>query len=172
MSAQPAGGNREADEPKGIPTAVPSGIEVPVVVTRDMCRDSDIGDPGQYPFTRGIFADGFRGRPWTMRQYSGFGTAEESNERYRFLLAQGQTGLSVALDLPTQVWPRPHAPDGAAGDRQGRRLAFESVRGGDPVPGPRPGARSRPRSRSTARPRSSTRCTWRSPTSRACRARS
>ncbi|MDQ4060882.1 MAG: methylmalonyl-CoA mutase family protein [Pseudomonadota bacterium] len=67
-----------------------------------MVRGTDPGLPGQYPFTRGIFPDGYRGRLWTIRQYSGFGTAEESNARYRFLLQQGQTGLSVALDLPTQ----------------------------------------------------------------------
>lgn len=88
----------------------PSGIAVPLVVTRDMCRNPDPGQPGQYPFTRGIFADGYRGRPWTMRQYSGFGTAEESNARYRFLLSRGQTGLSVALDLPTQVGLDPSDP--------------------------------------------------------------
>src|SRR3984957_10872786 len=58
--------------------------------------------PGTYPFTRGNFAAGYRGRLWTFRQYSGFGTAEESNQRYRYLLGQGGTGLSVALDLPTQ----------------------------------------------------------------------
>ena len=62
-----------------------------------------LGDPGAYPYTRGVRADGYRGKLWTMRQYSGFGTAEESNERYRFLLERGQTGLSVALDLPTQL---------------------------------------------------------------------
>jgi methylmalonyl-CoA mutase N-terminal domain/subunit len=83
-------------------TMVPSGIEVPVVVTRDMCRNPDPGQPGEGSFTRGIFPDGYRGRLWTVRQYSGFGTAEDTNERYRFLLDQGQTGLSVALDLPTQ----------------------------------------------------------------------
>ncbi|HJV84970.1 MAG TPA: methylmalonyl-CoA mutase family protein [Noviherbaspirillum sp.] len=88
----------------------PSGIEVPVVVTPDMPKTKDIGQPGEYPFTRGIFADGFRGRLWTMRQYSGFGTAEESNERYHFLLDQGQTGLSVALDLPTQCGLDPLDP--------------------------------------------------------------
>ena len=98
------------DEAQRIPTAIPSGIEIPVVVTRDMCRSPDPGAPGVYPFTRGIFADGFRGRPWTMRQYAGFGTAEESNQRYRFLLEQGQTGLSVALDLPTQVGLDPPDP--------------------------------------------------------------
>src|SRR5438094_6074235 len=59
--------------------------------------------PGHYPFTRGIYADMYRGRLWTMRQYAGFGTAEESNRRYRYLLSQGTTGLSVAFDLPTQM---------------------------------------------------------------------
>jgi len=59
--------------------------------------------PGQYPFTRGIYPDMYRGRQWTMRQYAGFGTASESNRRYRYLLSQGITGLSVAFDLPTQM---------------------------------------------------------------------
>ncbi len=62
-----------------------------------------LGAPGQYPFTRGIYPTMYRGRVWTMRQYSGFGTAEESNARYRNLLASGATGLSVAFDLPTQI---------------------------------------------------------------------
>ena len=64
---------------------------------------SEIGLPGQYPFTRGVQPTMYRGRYWTMRQYAGFASAEESNKRYRFLLAQGQTGLSVAFDLPTQI---------------------------------------------------------------------
>jgi methylmalonyl-CoA mutase N-terminal domain/subunit len=64
---------------------------------------SDIGLPGQFPFTRGIQPTMYRGRPWTMRQYAGFGTAAESNRRYRHLLDQGGTGLSVAFDLPTQI---------------------------------------------------------------------
>src|SRR5271165_4279519 len=59
--------------------------------------------PGQFPYTRGIYADMYRSRLWTMRQYAGFGTAEESNKRYRYLLSQGITGLSVAFDLPTQM---------------------------------------------------------------------
>src|SRR5437870_88099 len=59
--------------------------------------------PGRFPFTRGIYQDMYRGRPWTMRQYSGFATATESNQRYRRLLEAGQTGLSVAYDLPTQM---------------------------------------------------------------------
>ncbi|MFA5805577.1 MAG: methylmalonyl-CoA mutase family protein [Melioribacteraceae bacterium] len=62
-----------------------------------------LGFPGQYPFTRGVQPSMYRGRFWTMRQYAGFGTAKESNERYRYLLSQGQSGLSVAFDLPTQI---------------------------------------------------------------------
>src|SRR5262245_54037305 len=63
----------------------------------------DLGFPGQPPFTRGVQANMYRGRLWTMRQYAGFGTAAESNARYHYLLSQGQTGLSVAFDLPTQM---------------------------------------------------------------------
>lgn len=66
-------------------------------------HDERLGYPGVYPFTRGVQAAMYRARFWTMRQYAGFGTAEESNERYRYLLQQGQTGLSVAFDLPTQI---------------------------------------------------------------------
>ncbi len=71
--------------------------------TKDMDYEKDLGFPGEYPFTRNIQPTGYRGRLWTMRQYSGFATAKESNERFRFLLDQGQTGLSVAFDLPTQI---------------------------------------------------------------------
>jgi len=63
----------------------------------------DIGYPGEYPFTRGVQPTMYRGRLWTMRQYAGFGSASETNERFKFLLSQGQTGLSVAFDLPTQI---------------------------------------------------------------------
>jgi methylmalonyl-CoA mutase, N-terminal domain len=65
--------------------------------------ERDLGFPGEYPFTRGIYPTGYRSRLWTMRQYAGYGTAAESNARYRYLLAQGTTGLSVAFDLPTQI---------------------------------------------------------------------
>jgi len=65
--------------------------------------DEDLGFPGEYPFTRGVQPTMYRGRFWTMRQYAGFATAEESNKRYKYLLEQGQTGLSVAFDLPTQI---------------------------------------------------------------------
>jgi methylmalonyl-CoA mutase N-terminal domain/subunit len=74
--------------------------------------------PGEFPFTRGNYAGGYRGRLWTMRQYSGFGTAEESNRRYRYLLEQGGTGLSVALDLPTQCGY--DSDDPAVGEEVGR----------------------------------------------------
>ena len=63
----------------------------------------DIGFPGQYPFTRGVQPTMYRGRLWTMRQYAGFGTAKETNERFKHLLKNGQTGLSAAFDLPTQT---------------------------------------------------------------------
>ncbi|HET7615692.1 MAG TPA: methylmalonyl-CoA mutase family protein, partial [Bacillales bacterium] len=64
---------------------------------------SNLGFPGEYPYTRGIRPTMYRARHWTMRQYAGFGSAEETNERFRYLLEQGQTGLSVAFDLPTQI---------------------------------------------------------------------
>src|SRR3989338_6577803 len=66
-------------------------------------EERDLGQPGEYPFTRGIHPTLYRGRLWTMRQYAGFGTAAESNHRYKFLLRQGQKALSVAFDLPTQI---------------------------------------------------------------------
>ncbi|NQU08641.1 MAG: methylmalonyl-CoA mutase, partial [Candidatus Abyssubacteria bacterium] len=69
----------------------------------DMDYQSDLGFPGDYPFTRGIQPTMYRGRLWTMRQYAGFANARESNRRYRFLLDHGQTGLSIAFDLPTQI---------------------------------------------------------------------
>ena len=59
--------------------------------------------PGEFPYTRGPYPDMYRGRPWTIRQYAGFGSAEETNQRFRYLLDRGQTGLSVAFDLPTQL---------------------------------------------------------------------
>ncbi len=82
-----------------------SGIELPPVMLPDEKRDylAELGFPGEYPFTRGVQPSMYRGRLWTMRQYAGYATAEESNARYRFLLDQGQTGLSVAFDLPTQI---------------------------------------------------------------------
>jgi methylmalonyl-CoA mutase N-terminal domain/subunit len=77
----------------------------------DLPPAESIPPPGTFPFTRGNFPDGYRGRLWTIRQYSGFGTPEESNERYRYLLTQGATGLSVAFDLPTQCGYDSDDPD-------------------------------------------------------------
>ena len=79
-----------------------SGIEIkPVYTAAD--APAPLEPPGEYPFTRGPYPDMYRGRPWTIRQYAGFASAEESNARYRYLLAAGQTGLSIAFDLPTQL---------------------------------------------------------------------
>jgi methylmalonyl-CoA mutase N-terminal domain/subunit len=88
------------------PDSTPSGVPL-----RDAFRpedapldyDADLGDPGNFPFTRGVQRSMYRGRLWTMRQYAGFGTASETNTRFRHLLAAGETGLSVAFDLPTQM---------------------------------------------------------------------
>jgi methylmalonyl-CoA mutase N-terminal domain/subunit len=80
-----------------------SGIEIKPVYTQDDVADRAPELPGQYPFTRGPYPTMYRGRPWTIRQYAGFGTAEETNARFRYLLERGQTGLSVAFDLPTQL---------------------------------------------------------------------
>jgi methylmalonyl-CoA mutase, N-terminal domain len=85
----------------------------PVIGSKDRADwdpERDLGYPGQFPFTRGVYPTMYRGRLWTMRQYAGFGTAVESNRRYRYLLSQGQTGLSVAFDLPTQIGMDSDAP--------------------------------------------------------------
>jgi methylmalonyl-CoA mutase, N-terminal domain len=79
-----------------------SGIEVKPVYSADDAPDG-LEPPGEFPFTRGPYRDMYRGRPWTIRQYAGFASAEETNQRFRYLLDRGQTGLSVAFDLPTQL---------------------------------------------------------------------
>ena len=87
------------ETPSGIglpPDFNPSNTEAPEY-------ERDLGAPGEFPYTRGIYPNMYRGRLWTMRQYAGYATAEESNARYKYLLAQGTTGLSVAFDLPTQI---------------------------------------------------------------------
>ncbi len=86
----------------------------------------DLGDPGVFPFTRGVYGTMYRGRAWTMRQYAGFATAAESNARYRYLLEQGQTGLSVAFDLPTQMGYDSDAPI-AAGEVGKVGVAIDSL---------------------------------------------
>ena len=84
--------------------ATPEGIATPADLdAQGFDYLQDVGFPGEYPFTRGVQPTMYRGRAWTMRQYAGFGSAEESNKRYRYLIAHGSTGLSVAFDLPTQI---------------------------------------------------------------------
>jgi methylmalonyl-CoA mutase N-terminal domain/subunit len=81
-----------------------SGIEIkPLYTAADLPEDLDLGEPGEFPFTRGVHREMYRKRPWTIRQYAGYATARESNERYKYLLANGSTGLSMAFDLPTQL---------------------------------------------------------------------
>src|ERR1700691_1894737 len=100
-----------------------SGIEIKEVY----CKPSAMNElPGEFPFTRGIQKDMYRGKPWTMRQYAGFSTAEESNKRYHYLLSQGTMGLSVAFDLPTQIgYDSDH--DLAAGEVGKAGVAIDSI---------------------------------------------
>jgi len=100
------------DRPKEVKTSWGSPLK-PVYGPEDAPTErlaSDLGAPGEFPFTRGVHPEMHRRRLWTMRQYAGFGSAVETNKRYRFLLEQGQTGLSVAFDLPTQMGYDPDAP--------------------------------------------------------------
>jgi len=92
----------------------------------DLDYEEDLGFPGQEPYTRGVYPTGYRGRLWTMRQYAGMGTAEETNERFHYLLDQGQTGLSMAFDLPTQMgYDSDHAM--AAGEVGKTGVAIDSL---------------------------------------------
>jgi methylmalonyl-CoA mutase, N-terminal domain len=105
----------------------PSGIEIaPVYRDAQVDDHKDLGDPGQFPFTRGVQPTMYRGRLWTMRQYAGFGTAQETNRRFRLLLDAGQTGLSVAFDLPTQMGIDSDAPR-ARGEVGRVGVAIDSV---------------------------------------------
>jgi methylmalonyl-CoA mutase N-terminal domain/subunit len=95
-------------------SATPSGLPLETVVTPEDLPGWDaageLGLPGEFPFTRGVYPTMYRGRLWTMRQYAGFGSAAESNARFRYLLERGQTGLSIAFDLPTQIGMDSDAP--------------------------------------------------------------
>src|SRR6185437_15136320 len=116
-------GNQEVPSTTAAPNRVPaqpvqgatqSGIPLKIAYTANDLESWDpaasLAEPGEFPFTRGIYPTMYRGKPWTMRQYAGFGTAAQSNARFRYLLAQGQTGLSVAFDLPTQIGLDPDHP--------------------------------------------------------------
>ncbi len=111
------------------PAHTDSGLPVEVVYGPDdvdIDPASDLADPGQFPFTRGVYPTMYRGRHWTMRQYAGFGTARATNARYHYLLERGQTGLSVAFDLPTQMgYDSDHAM--AAGEVGRAGVAIDSI---------------------------------------------
>src|SRR5213596_4099951 len=102
-----------------------SGIEIRPVYTADDAP-TERESPGEYPFTRGPYPDMYRGRPWTIRQYAGFASAEETNARFRYLLERGQTGLSVAFDLPTQLGLDSDDPR-AAGEVGRTGVAIDSI---------------------------------------------
>jgi methylmalonyl-CoA mutase, N-terminal domain len=103
-----------------------SGIEIKPVYTGDDVADLELEPPGAYPFTRGPYRDMYRGRPWTIRQYAGFASAEETNARFRYLLERGQHGLSVAFDLPTQLGYDSDDPR-AAGEVGRTGVAIDSI---------------------------------------------
>lgn len=127
-------------EDKGKKFTTSSSIELKRIYSEQDIRSPDflknLGDSGKYPFTRGVYSNMYRGKLWTMRQYAGFGTARESNQRYRFLLSKGQTGLSVAFDLPTQLGldsdhPQSHGEVGKVGvaidSLQDMRILFDEI---------------------------------------------
>ena len=114
----------------------------PLYTAADLPPADSIGLPGEYPFTRGVYPSMYRGRLWTMRQFAGFGTAEETNERFRYLLDHGQTGLSTAFDMPSLMG---HDSDHRALARRGRprgRRGRHARRHGDAVPAGSTSARS------------------------------
>ena len=102
-----------------------SGIEVkPVYTPADLeeagfSYENDLAGPGEFPFTRGIHPLGYRSRDWTTRQYTGFGTPEQTNERFKLMISHGQTGLNVAFDLPTQMGYDSDSPPGGRGSGPG-----------------------------------------------------
>ena len=100
----------------------------------------DLGDPGEYPYTRGIHPTMYRGKIWTMRQFSGFGSPEDTNQRLHYLLKQGQTGLSIAFDLPTLMGYDSDHPAGRGRSGPLRRCRFVPRRYGNPAGGPAPPA--------------------------------
>ena len=111
----------------------PSSASTRPPTSPDLDYERDLGLPGQYPYTRGVQPTGYRGKLWTMRMFAGFGTAEETNARFKYLLAQGQTGLSIAFDLPTLYGYDTDAPEADGRVRQVRRGHLFAGRHGDPA---------------------------------------
>ncbi|MBO0708765.1 MAG: methylmalonyl-CoA mutase, partial [Candidatus Dormibacteraeota bacterium] len=103
---------REGEEKRadGVLTSTISGLPLKAVYGPDDWSPRRQERPGDYPYTRGIHPNGYRGRLWTMRQFAGFASAEETNQRYKYLLKHGQTGLSVAFDMPTLMGQDSDAP--------------------------------------------------------------
>src|SRR3990172_9209431 len=106
--------------------------------------ERDLGQPGEYPFTRGVHATGYRGKPWTMRMFAGFGSAEETNARFKYLLTQGVSGLSIAFDLPTLMGYDTGAPQ-AEGEFGKCGVGISSLADMETLLDGLPLARSRPR---------------------------
>jgi len=113
-----------------------SDIEIKRVYTPEDIKDfnyaMDLGNPGKYPFTRGAYSNMYRGRLWTMRQFAGFGTADQTNQRYKFLLEHGQTGLSVAFSLHT-IYGIQADDDKALGEVGKEGVSIDTLKDGDSV---------------------------------------
>ena len=126
---------------RGVPFTTLSGDAIaPLYTEQDLPADAEsaIGLPGQYPFTRGVYESMYRGRLWTMRQFAGFGTAQETNERFHYLLEHGQTGLSTAFDMPSLMGhdsdhPRSLGEVGREGVAVDTVLDMETLVRGDPA---------------------------------------
>ena len=103
-----------------------SDIELPIVASSQEATQKSQPAPGEYPYTRGIYPNMYRGRLWTMRQYAGFGTAEETNRRFKYLMEKGQNALSVAFDLATQIGYDSDHPM-AAGEVGRTGVAIDSI---------------------------------------------
>src|SRR5918997_1380823 len=135
MSAPPL--NRQPDRAAAERTTL-SGEPIKALYSPEDVRDHDAnsGNPGEYPFTRGVYPSMYRGRLWTMRQFAGFGTAEETNERFHYLLDHGQTGLSTAFDMPSLMGHDSDSPrslgevgrEGVAADRLGGTIQADILK--------------------------------------------
>ena len=138
MGARPPAGIPGPPSPNARPNSSPpppsrSSASTPRWMLQTWITCSDLGFPGEYPYTRGVHPTMHRSRLWTMRMFAGFGTAEETNARFKYLLEQGQTGLSIAFDLPTLMGYDTDAPEAAGRVRQVRRGGLLAARYGDPA---------------------------------------
>ena len=137
--------------------------------TRTCPTVDEIGLPGEFPYTRGVYPSMYRGRLWTMRQFAGFGTAEETNERFRYLLEHGQTGLSTAFDMPSLMGHDSDHPRSRGRGRPRGRGDRHARRHGDALPGHPDGRGLHVDDDQRARRRSCSPSTSSPPSARACR---